>query len=225
MGNAAWTKLSDVTAEPVNWLWEGRIPLGKVTLLDGEPGLGKSMVALEIAARVSRGAAMPLTKDKCPPADVAIFNDDDSLSDTIRPRLEAEGADLSRIHSFNRTITAADFTSFEPKLIIIDPLSAYLCLHCDVPPRKILKDLAHLAKATRAAVLVIQYLPKSGTSWAGEIYDAARSALAVTSIGHNRRRLGLTKSNLRPLSEVRPLVFQIDTVDGVGNVAGWSDGA
>lgn len=219
-----WTKLSDVAAEPVKWLWEGRIPLGKVTLLDGEPGLGKSMMALEIAARVSRGATMPLSKDRAGPADVAIFNDDDSLADTIRPRLEAEGADLSRIHSFNQTIKATDFTSFEPGLIIIDPLSAYLCLHCDVPPRKIMKDLAYLAKTTHAAVLVLQYLPKTGTSWAGEIYDAARSVLAVTSIGHNRRRLSLTKSNLVPLAEVRPLVFQIESNDGVGNVSGWSDG-
>lgn len=224
MSSATWTTLSDVGIEEVNWLWDGRIPLGKVTLLDGEPGLGKSMLALELAARVSRGSAMPLSKEKAPPADVALFNDDDTLADTVRPRLEAEGADLTRIHALNRTMSAADFTSFRPRLIIVDPLSAYLCLTCDVPPRKVFKDLTQLAKDTGAAVLVLQYLPKAGSSWAGEIYDAARSVLAVTSIGPNRRRLGLIKSNLRPTAEVRPLVFQLDSDDGVGNVTGWSDG-
>jgi hypothetical protein len=225
MSRAAWTTLSNVPTESVKWLWEGRIPLGKVTLLDGEPGFGKSLLALELAARVTRGTAMPLARDKpSEPADVVIFNDDDSLADTIRPRLEAEGADLTRVHALDCIMNAEDFTTFTPRLIIIDPLTAYLCLGCDVPPRKIMKDLTQLAKQTHAAVVVLQYLPKSGTSWAAEIYDAARSVLTITNIGHNRRRIALTKSNLRPVAEVRPLVFQIDNSQGVGSVAGWSDG-
>jgi RecA-family ATPase len=224
MRQVVWTKLSDVAPEPVEWLWEGRIPFGKVTVLDGEPALGKSLVALEIAARVSRGAAMPLTKDRAEPADVALFNDDDSLADTVRPRLEAERADLARVRACHVTITAADFTEFQPKLIIIDPLSAYLCFDRDAPARKVMKDLADVAKETGAAVLVIQHLPKAEVAWADDVYDAARSVLTVTSIGHGRRRLALTKSNLRPAGEVRPLVFQIENANGAGDVTGWSDG-
>ena len=87
-----------------------------------------------------------------------------------------------------------------------------------------MKDLTQLARETRAAVLVLQYLPKSGSSWAAEIHDAARLILTITSIGNNRRRLALTKSNLEPISDVRPLVFQIGTTEDVGNVGGWADG-
>lgn len=224
MSKGTWTTLSDVSAEPVKWLWEGRIPLGKVTLLDGEPGLGKSLLALEIAARVTRGAAMPLSKERGAPADVALFNDDDGLADTIRPRLEAEGADLTRIRATDRVFSAADFKDFKPGLIIIDPLSAYLCLTCDVPARKIVKDLAEVANETGAAVLVLQHLPKSGNAWSSEIQDAARSVLTVTNIGHSRRRLSLTKSSFKASADVRPLVFQIDTTDDVGTVTGWADG-
>ena len=63
-----WTRISDVAPKPVEWLWEGRVPCGKVTLLDGEPGSGKSLLAIDLAARVSRGLSMPLTKACAPPS-------------------------------------------------------------------------------------------------------------------------------------------------------------
>jgi hypothetical protein len=98
MSDPIWTRLSEVIPEPVRWLWEGRIPLGKVTLLDGDPGVGKSTLAMELAARVTNGSAMPLVKGPPRgPADVVIFSGDDGLADTVLPRLKAAGADLSRI--------------------------------------------------------------------------------------------------------------------------------
>ena len=98
MSTIHWTTLSEVQSQPVQWLWEGRIPFGKVTLLDGDPGSGKSLLAMDLAARVSRGAAMPLARTKpSSPANVVLYNDDDNLGDTVRPRFEAAGADLSRI--------------------------------------------------------------------------------------------------------------------------------
>jgi hypothetical protein len=226
MSGHPWTTLSDVPAQPVEWLWEGRIPCGKLTLLDGEPGSGKSSLALDLAARVSRGAAMPMTRGAgSEPADVIVFNDDDNLADTIRPRLEAAGAELSRVHGIDRVISASDVAPLKPGLIVIDPLSAYLCLTCpNSPPRQAMKDLARLARETGAAVLAVQYLPKGATTWTGEIYDAARSILAISSIGHGRRRLAVTKSNLRPLADVIPLVYLIDNSDGAARVTGWSDG-
>jgi len=225
MSGKAWTTLSEVPAQTVHWLWEGRVPFGKLTLIDGEPGSGKSALALDLAARVSRGLAMPMSSQPpCPPSDVVIFNDDDNLADTIRPRLEAAGADLTRVHAIDRVLKPEEVESLKPALIIIDPLSAYLCLTCDSPPRQAIKTLARLAKQTDAAVVVVQYLPKGGTSWAGEIYDAARSVLAISSIGHGRRRLGLAKSNLRPSTEVIPLVYFLDNSGGAARVTGWSDG-
>jgi hypothetical protein len=224
MSEHPWITLSEVPARPVQWLWEGRIPFGKLTLLDGEPGSGKSALILDLAARVSRGSPMPMMRGAVDPGDVVIFNDDDSIADTIRPRLEAAEADLGRIHCISQKVDAQTIAPLRPALVIIDPLSAYLCLTCDAPPRRAIKDLGALARESNAAVVAVQYLPKGGTSWAGEIFDAARTILTISSIGHGRRRLGLTKSNLLRVTDVYPLVYQIDDEAGAARVAVWSDG-
>lgn len=223
MGDVHWTTLSEVPSRPVQWLWEERIPFGKVTLLDGEPGAGKSILALEIAARVSRGVPMPLSVEKgVGPANVVVFNDDDNLADTIRPRLEAAGADLSRIRAVDGEITVEAVQELRPALIILDPLSVYLCLEGNRPPRQVLKNITHLAKLTGAAVLAVQGLPKAGF-WAGEIYDAARSVLGVSTIGHGRHRIALKKSNLVPLIDVTPLVYHFEQAAAGVRVTGWAD--
>jgi hypothetical protein len=223
MSAVQWTTLSEVQPRPVQWLWDGRIPLGKVTLLDGEPGSGKSLLALDLAARVSRGAAMPLTRTKPPSAsDVVLFNADDSLADTIRPRLEATGADLTRIHCVDGQITAADLVQRNPALIILDPLTVYLCIDRSAQPRVVLKQITDLARDTNAAVLVVQSLPKDGF-WAGEVFDVARSVLFVSNIGHGRHRVALTKSNLRAPSEIPPFVYNIERAGDSIKISGWAD--
>jgi hypothetical protein len=207
----------------VSWLWDDRIPLGKVTLLDGDPGAGKSILALDLAARVSQGTPMPFLKEKrVGPADVVIFNDDDGLADTVRPRLEAAGADLTRIRSVDFAISREHIEYVQPALIILDPISAYFCLSPGVPPRQILKDLARLARLTGTAVLAVQYVPENGY-WAGEISDTARSVISITTVGPNRRRLAVTKSNLRALPDTNPLLFQFETRDNVVRITGWTD--
>jgi hypothetical protein len=223
MSAVQWTTLSEVQPRPVQWLWEGRIPMGKVTLLDGEPGAGKSLLALDLAARVSRGAAMPLNRAKPDgPADVILFNADDSLSDTVRPRLEASGADLTRIHSFDGEITAADALPHKPALIILDPLTVYLCLDRSTQPRITLKQITDLARDSNAAVLAVQFLPKDGF-WASEVFDVARSVLFVSNIGHGRHRVALTKSNLRAPSEIPPFVYNIERAGDSIKISGWAD--
>ncbi len=223
MGTVHWTTLSEIQSKPVHWLWEGRVPFGKVTLLDGEPGAGKSLLALDLAARVSRGASMPLERVKPPSAaNVVIYNDDDNLADTVRPRLEAAGADLSRIRCVDCEISAEDVKDIRPALIIIDPLSTYLCRDLQSPVRHVIKNVTFLAKETGAAVLAVQYLPKNGF-WAGEIYDAARSVLHISSIGHGRNRVGVTKSNLNALSDVIPLVYYLEQTDDAVKLSGWAD--
>ena len=118
--------MADIPATPVSWLWPGRIALGKVTLLAGDPGLGKSMVTLDMAARVSRGAQWPTVGppsrggQMCvdtdssaarlaapTPGGVVLLSAEDDLADTIRPRLEAHAADCSRIRAI-RAIEGSD---------------------------------------------------------------------------------------------------------------------
>lgn len=218
-----WTTLTEVQSKPVHWFWEGRIPLGKVTLLDGEPGSGKSLLALDLAARASRGLLMPLERGAAAPAcNVVLFNDDDNLADTIRPRLEAAGADLSRIRSADGPISAADIQDFRPSLIILDPLSVYLCNEGDLPPRTILKNITRLARESNAAVLVVQSLVKESLR-IDDIYDVARSVLRISTIGHGRQRVALAKSNLIAVGEIPPLVYHFESTSTAVKLSGWAD--
>ena len=88
----------DVTCAPVLWLWPGRIPRAKITVLDGDPGLGKSTITLDLAARVSSGHRMPYCTEKCVGGGVILLSAEDDASDTIVPRLKAAGADLENVH-------------------------------------------------------------------------------------------------------------------------------
>ncbi|MCL4309922.1 MAG: AAA family ATPase [Actinomycetota bacterium] len=198
--------MSEVIPERVSWLWPGLIPQGKLTVLDGDPGQGKSTLAFNIAARVSRGHAMPDSSGGGEPAGVVILSAEDGLGDTIRPRLEAAGADLAKINSLptcpddnggHPPVLPDDLEWIEKaiervdaKLVIIDPLMAYLSsktnAHRDQDVRRALARMADLAEETGAAILVIRHLNKmSGGSalYRGGgsigIIGAARSGLLV----------------------------------------------
>ena len=137
------TRLSDVSSKPLEWLWLNYIPLGKVSMIDGDPGLGKSLLTLDIAARASTQRTMPdgsasaLTEA----AGIVLLSLEDDPGDTIRPRLEAASADLERIvllesvkeKDEERVPTLADIDvikysikAVNAKLVIIDPLMAHL---------------------------------------------------------------------------------------------------
>jgi hypothetical protein len=174
--------LANVQPKKVAWLWPGRIPLGKLSVLDGDPGLGKSMVALDIAARVTTFSAMPDEKitDLAGPKGVVLLTYEDDLSDTIRPRLEAAGADLSRVVSLTR-VRDTDGTEKLPdlgdlscivkaveqvtaSLVIVDPLMASIPgqvdSHKDQHIRRALAPLAKMAEETGVAVLVVRHMSK-----------------------------------------------------------------
>src|SRR5829696_8789356 len=91
--------LNAVTADHVRWLWPARIPIGKLTLLDGDPGLGKSAIMLDVAARITRATPLPdgSRPDFDGPAGVVLLCSEDGLADTIIPRLQVAGADLDRV--------------------------------------------------------------------------------------------------------------------------------
>src|SRR5207249_2537482 len=88
---------SDIAPKPLRWLWPGRIPLAKLTLLVGDPGLGKSLLTADAASRVTRGEAFP-DGALCESGSVIFLSAEDDPADTIRPRLDAAGADVSRVH-------------------------------------------------------------------------------------------------------------------------------
>lgn len=225
MSDAVFTNLSDVHPETVKWLWEGRIPFGKVTLLESEPGVGKSTLTLDLAARVSRGAPLPLMKTQGEPANVILYSGDDGLADTVRPRLDAAGADLSRIYAVDSEIDEADVARLKPDLIVLDPLAGYIALSAERNPVEVIRKLSHLAKLTGVAILALQSInDEKKDDWQPEFYGTPRTILHLTPIGHGARRVALSKSNLRHLPEVHPLVYYLDDGEGPARIANWSDG-
>jgi hypothetical protein len=172
-------RLAEVQAEHVNFLWEKRIVRGKLGLIVGDPGLGKSTITLDVASRVSRGMSWP-DGGTASQHDVILLSAEDGLADTIRPRLDAMGADVTRIHALTavrlpngdercvslatdlRAIdTAIDQTA--AGLVIVDPLSAYLGKtdsYKDGEVRGVLMPLADLAQRRGVAIVGIMHLGK-----------------------------------------------------------------
>jgi len=226
MSEAVFKRMSEIKSEPVRWLWDGRIPLGKVTLLEGEPGIGKSTLALDFAARVSRGTPLPLSREaEVGPSNVLIFSGDDDLGDTVRPRLEAAQADLARIYAVDREIDEGDLATLKPALIVLDTLSSYICLCCEQTAPDVIRKLGRLARATGAAILAILNTGvRAGEEWSPEFQATPRSVLMITHVGHGGRRLSTSKSNLRHVTDVHPLVYYIQDQDGPVHLVNWSDG-
>lgn len=173
----------DVTTRRVEWLWKGRIPYGKVTLFDGAPGQSKSTVALDIAARITRGFAMPDgAKPERGAGGVLIVSAEDAIDDTIGPRLIAAGVDRSRVRFFK--IARDDQGVLVPltipddlrrlahtieehglHLVVVDPLVAFLSertdSHNDASIRRALGPLTVMAEETNVAVVAIRHLTKA----------------------------------------------------------------
>jgi hypothetical protein len=173
-------KASEIKPEAISWMWPGRIASGKVSVVVGEPGGGKSQVTMYKAATVSRGGNW-CTGELCAPGDVLIFSAEDDPSDTIVPRLQAYGADLDRIHIIegvkrNRTeqffnlkkdldVLAEELRARpQIKMIIIDPINSYLGdvdSHKDAAVRGVLGPLAKLARDHHVAIVCVTHLNKS----------------------------------------------------------------
>jgi putative DNA primase/helicase len=183
---AVVVRVSDVMAEPISWLWPGRIALGKVSLISGDPGLGKSLVSLALAAHVSQGRPWPVDRSPCPRGEVLLLSAEDDIGDTIRPRLEAAGADVARVQvltivrdmdkdgalttrgvSLRRDLDLLDdllVKHRDIRLVVIDPVSAYLGdtdSHNNADVRGLFAPLAELASRHRVAIVAVSHLNKS----------------------------------------------------------------
>ena len=202
--------LSDVEKEEVVWLWEGRIPRGKITVLDGDPGLGKSAFTTDLSARVSVGRPFP-DGSECPEGGVVLMNAEDGLADTIRPRLDAAGGDPSKVLALaeipdeanpeqDRVLSLPEDLGVLEQgigrvgavLVVIDPLMAFLGgdtnAHKDQDVRRALASLKSLAERTGVAVVLVRHLNKGGGGnpiYRGGgsigIIGAARAGLIVAS--------------------------------------------
>ncbi len=233
-------RLSDVTSRPVEWLWPGRIPIGKLTLLSGDPGLGKSYVTLSVAAHVTREILWPDGASAPSSGNVILLSAEDDVDDTIKPRLELMGADHSLILAVNGVRCSdggrrefdlvsdldplRELLSKHPRtrLVVVDPISAYCGRtdsHKNAEVRAMLAPLATLAAEHAVAIVAVNHLSKGVGGKAvyrsmGSLAFAA-APRAVWHVGRDRddssRRLLLpVKVNISP--EATGLAFRI--IDG-----------
>ena len=182
-GELVVTRVSEVVSERVTWLWQGFIPIGKVCTVEGNPGLGKSTIFLDLAARLTTGRESPYDGTVTEASDVIVLSAEDGAADTIRPRLEVAGADLDRVHlvsgvrerygegtdergvALDRDVIRLEtlIIKTRAKLVVIDPIVAMLGgadFHRDQDVRRILKSLAVVAERRKCAIVTIRHLNK-----------------------------------------------------------------
>ena len=166
-------RMSDVQLQEVAWLWKPYIPFGKITIIQGDPGEGKTTLALRVAAACSTGTALP-GMEACTPFDVIYQTAEDGLGDTVKPRLIEAGADESRILNIvedNKSLSLLDeriekaIVQTGAKLMILDPMQGYLGDKIDMNRaneiRTVLKNVAAVAERTGCAIVLVGHLNKA----------------------------------------------------------------
>jgi putative DNA primase/helicase len=197
--------LADVESRPVPWLWPGRIPLGRLTLLVGRPGAGKSLAVCDWAARVTTGAAWPdLGIDRAPLGDTLLICAEDDPADTIRPRLDAAGANCRRVHLLKAAkilsddggerSVAFDLSNVDLirdaltrlpdcKLVAVDPVGSFIGgrvdAHRDNEVRSVLAPLAALAAERGVAVVLVCHTRKALAGFADDMALGSRAFVGL----------------------------------------------
>ena len=238
------TLYSDVKTTNVRWLWYPFIAIGKITLLQGDPGDGKSTMMMNLIAELSTGGASPNGQAFGRPQRVIYQCSEDGVSDTIKPRLEKCGADCQNIAFINEEVhsglTLDDerireaIQNFQPRLVVIDPIQAYLGSDSDLQiagrARKLMHRLSLWASTYDCAVVLIGHLNKKEGSkglyrslGSIDVVAAARSVLQVERDPEdtNIRVVTQIKNSLGPSDavirfEIRPQTgfswISVDTV-------------
>jgi putative DNA primase/helicase len=170
-----FVSMDTIAAEKVDWLWPNRIPIGRITLLDGDPGAGKSFLCLAVATAVSLGAALPGGPKFRTPANVLLLSIEDGFADTVRPRLDSMGADVSRIYipnpkrglapsSLNAAFIETTVKQIGPLLVIIDPIVAFSTKtnkSRDHEVRELLNPLMVIAEKHSLACIIVRHFTKN----------------------------------------------------------------
>lgn len=225
--------VSTIQPTRVEWLSPNRLAKGKITILDGDPGLGKSTIALDWVARITRGRALPgaagWMEDRPTgiPRGVVLMSAEDGESDTIRPRLDAADADTSKVSVLKMVDEEANeflpqlgahlwaieqqIEAINATLVVVDPLMAYMDgtvnTNRDQDVRRVLSPLASMAERTGCAVLVLRHLNK-----AMGMASLYRGGGSIGIIGAARVGLLVHKDNTDETGQRRLLMCQKNNI-------------
>lgn len=222
--------MADVEAVAVKWLWKPYIPLGKITIIQGDPGEGKTTLALSIAAALTQGEMLPNETESQAPMNVIYQTAEDGLADTIKPRLEAVNADCTKVLVIDESKEELSMTDERiekaiqqtgAKLIILDPIQAYIGANVDMHRaneiRPVMSKLGRIAEEYGCAVVLIGHMNKAAgqkSSYRGlgsiDITTVARSVLIVGKMrdSPSKRIMTQAKSSLAPVG--KSLLFEIN---------------
>ena len=194
--------LDNIESREVEWLWKPYIPLGKLTIIEGDPGSGKTMLALRLASQLSKGVALPFVEEHKEPMNIIYQTVEDAYDDTIKPRLEKMYGNYANIHFIDESkdfLCMSDERIEEAiirtnaKLLVLDPVQSYLGANVNINSanevRSALNNLVEIAKRTGCAIILISHLNKKNSSKAigrhigtMDLTATARSVLLVGDI-------------------------------------------
>lgn len=226
--------MDEVPVEEVEWLWYPYIPFGKLTIIHGDGGEGKTTLILQLAALLSRGEKLPCDSTEREPIKVIYQTAEDGLGDTIKPRLLAGNADCSQIKVIDEseaTLTMLDeriekaIVETGARALILDSVQAYIGAKVDMnranEVRAILSQLGRIAGQYRCAIILVGHLNKvqgNKSNYRGlgsiDFQATARSVLIVGRLKDNPqiRVMVQDKSSLAPEGE--PIAFELDKENG-----------
>ena len=225
--------MKDIEGEVVEWLIYPFIPYGKITIIQGDPGEGKTTLVLQIIARLTKGESIVAEEAKAP-INVIYQTAEDGLGDTIKPRLLSAGADCSRvlvIDDKDTPLTMSDMRleqaiiETNAKLVVLDPIQGFLGSDVDMHRaneiRPIMKHISELAEKYKCAIILIGHMNKCSTGKSAyrglgsiDFQAAARSVLIVGRIKDEPevRVICQTKNSLAP--EAKAIAFKLSENNG-----------
>lgn len=223
-------RMSEIESQKIEWLWYPFIPYGKLTIIQGDPGDGKTTLVLNIAAKLSKGIGMDETMQILEPMNIIYQTAEDGLADTVKPRLEAAGADCEKIAVIDeseKSLSMVDerleeaIIKTNARLLILDPIQAYLGGGMDMnranEARDMTKKLGLLAERYKCAIVLIGHMNKAAGNKAAyrgmgsiDFFAVARSVLLVGRVEGqaNIRAVVQIKNNLAPFGH--PKAFGLE---------------
>ena len=232
-------KMSEIQSQEVSWLWYPFIPYGKLTIIQGDPGDGKTTLVLNIAAWLSKGEGLDSEMKLSEPVNVIYQSAEDGLADTVKPRLELAGADCERILVIDekeKSLSMVDerlekaIVQTKARMLILDPIQAYLGGGMDMnranEAKDMTKELGALAEKHQCAIVLIGHMNKAAGNKAAyrgmgsiDFFAVARSVLLVGRVEgeENIRAVVQIKNNLAAFGHPKAFALSEDGFQWLGD--------